>query len=228
MKKIIVSLIVLSATIFAHQVTAEKSKNNTFVPKFWAHGEYNEFEAKQLKGAQAYDENNSKIKTGIDYNNLTILTAKEPAMISLNFDAGYWVEGENGYENIAPSKYKGIVYDTLKSVKYGKRYFKWNESFVNPIGLNFEVIALINPFKVKVGEKLPVLVIKDAKPLANAVFETSDYENLNIKTNKYGIANIPIKSKGLQIIAAIYDSNQISDPNVNNITIQSSISFEVK
>ena len=49
-----------------------------------------------------------------------------------------------------------------------------------------------------------------------------------LKTNKYGIANIPVKNSGLQIIAAVYYADEISDNNVNKITIQSSISFEVK
>ncbi|XPV54225.1 MAG: hypothetical protein ACNI3H_04275 [Halarcobacter ebronensis] len=59
-----------------------------------------------------------------------------------------------------PSKYKGIVYNSLKSIKYGKRYFQWSDSFLKPSGMKLEVVPLINPLKIKAGEKLPVLVIK--------------------------------------------------------------------
>lgn len=230
MKKFTLALVLATSTMFAHQITAKKAENNTYKAQFWAHGKYQKFDARQLKGATAYDLNNNVIKTGIDYaKGTTLLTAKKPAMISLTFDAGYWVEGNNGYEAIKdPSKYKGIVYNSLKSIKYGKRYFQWNDSFLNPIGMKLEVIPLINPLNIKVGEKLPVLVLKDGKALENAGFETSDYGDLNVKTNKYGIANIPVKNKGLQIIAAIYMDDEVSDINVNSITIQSSISFEVK
>lgn len=141
---------------------------------------------------------------------------------------GYWTQTEEGYENIAPSKYKGVVFNTLKSIKYGKRYFKWSDEFIKPIGLGVEVIPLINPLEIKKGEKLPVLVLKDGEILANAGFETSDYDELDVKTNKYGIAYIPVKSSGLQIIAAKYYADEVNDSNVNKITIQSSISFEVK
>ncbi|XPV54226.1 MAG: hypothetical protein ACNI3H_04280 [Halarcobacter ebronensis] len=48
------------------------------------------------------------------------------------------------------------------------------------------------------------MLLKDGKAFEGACFETSDYGDLNVKTNKYGIANIPVKSKGLQIIAAHY------------------------
>lgn len=230
MKKLTLSILLSTATLFAHQITAQKAQNNTYKASFWAHGEFQEYKSNQLKGALAYDINNKQIKTGIDYSKKqpVLLTAKKPAMMSLIFDAGYWVKGENGYENIDPSKYDGIVYNTLKSIKYGKRFFDWNESFLKPSGLPLEVVPLINPLTIKVGDKLPVLVIKDGKALEGAGFETSDYEDLNIKTNRYGIANIPVKSKGLQIIAAQYYTSELSDPKVSNITIQSSISFEVK
>ncbi len=228
MKKIILSAVIATSFVFAHQITAKVDKN-VYSAEFWAHGKYSSFDVKQLKGATAYDENNQEIKTGIDYSKGSeLLMAKKPSMIALSFDAGYWTKTDEGYKNIEPSKYKGIVFNTLKSFKYGKRYFTWSDKFINPIGLSMEVVPLINPLKIKKGEKLPVLVLKDGKALANAGFETSDYEDLDIKTNKFGIAYIPVKSSGLQIIAAKYYTNEINDPNVNNITIQSSISFEVK
>ena len=228
MKKIILSAILTTSFVFAHQITA-KLENNVYSAQFWAHGKYDNFDIKQLKGATAYDQNNQEIKTGIDYSKGTqLFMAKKPAMIALSFDAGYWTRTDKGYENIEPSKYKGMVFNTLKSIKYGKRYFSWSDSFINPVGLSMEVVPLINPLNMKKGEKLPVLVLKDGEALQNAGFETSDYEDLDIKTNKFGIAYIPVKSTGLQIIAAKYYSSEINDPNVNNITIQSSISFEVK
>ncbi|MFV0562731.1 DUF4198 domain-containing protein [Malaciobacter mytili] len=229
MKKFTISLLLATSALFAHQITAKKDVNGTYKAQFWAHGEFQKFEARQLKGASAYDINNKEIKTGIDYSkDTTLLTAKKPAMITLAFDAGYWVEGDKGYENIEPSKYKGIVYNTLKSVKYGKRYFEWSDAFLKPTGMKMEIIPLVNPFTIKKGDKLPVLVLKDGEAFENASFETSDYGDLDIKTNKYGIANIPVKNSGLQIIAAVYYADEISDNNANKITIQSSISFEVK
>lgn len=229
MKKLTLSILLATSTLFAHQITAKKDTNGAYKAAFWAHGKYQNFDLKQLKGATAYDINNNEIKTGIDYSKgAKLLTAKKPAMVKLTFDAGYWVKGNNGYENVDPTKYKGIVYDTLKSIKYGKRYFQWNENFLKPSGMYIEVLPLVNPLKIKKGDKLPVLVLKNGKAFANAGFETSDYEDLNIKTNEFGIAYIPVKNKGLQIIAAQFYGDEINDSNANRITIQSSISFEVK
>lgn len=229
MKKLFILALVATSTLFSHQITAKVDKNGAYSAQFWAHGKYSDFKLTQLKGATAYDESNKEIKTGIDYSkNAQLLMVKKPAMVVLSFDAGYWTQTENGYENIDPKKYKGIVFNTLKSIKYGKRYFKWSDNFSEPVGLSLEIIPLINPLLVKKGEKLPLLVLKDGKAFPNASFETSDYEDLDIKTNKYGIANIPVKSSGLQIIAAKYYADEVNDPNINKITIQSSISFEVK
>lgn len=229
MKKLLLAALVTTSTLFAHQITAIVDKSGNYTAKFWAHGQYQDFKTKQLKGAASFDENNKEIKTALDYlQGPQLLVAKKPAMVSLSFDTGYWVQTEDGYKNIDPSTYKGLVFNTLKSHKYGKRYFTWSDKFTSPIGLSFEVVPLINPLEIKKGEKLPVLVLKDGEALANIGFETSDYENLDIRTNKYGIAYVPVKSSGLQIIAAIYTADEINDPNVNKITIQSSISFEVK
>lgn len=229
MKKHMLLFLLAVSTLFAHQITAKKDSNGLYKAVFWAHGKYQKFDIKQLKGANSYDINNKEIKTGIDFSKGPyLLTAKKPAMVTLTFDAGYWTKGENGYENISPSKYKGVVFNTLKSIKYGKRYFQWDESFLQATGMYLEVIPLINPLNIKKGEKLPVLVIKEGKAFANARFETSDYEDLDVKTNKFGIAYIPVKNSGLQIIAAIYYGDEINDTKVNKITIQSSISFEVK
>lgn len=229
MKKLALAILLATSTLFAHQITAKNNLKGQYEAAFWAHGKYQNFDIKQLKGANSYDINNKEIKTGIDFSKGPfLLTAKKPAMVTLTFDAGYWVKGDNGYENTSPTKYKGIVYNTLKSVKYGKRYFQWSESFLNPTGMFLEVLPLIDPLKIKAGDKLPVLVLKEGKAFANAGFETSDYEDLDVKTNAYGIAYIPVKSKGLQIIAAKYYGDEINDTKVNKITIQSSISFEVK
>ncbi|XPV54224.1 MAG: hypothetical protein ACNI3H_04270 [Halarcobacter ebronensis] len=103
MKKVTLSLLLSTSTMFAHQITAQKLRTTHIKLNFWAHGEFQEFESRQLKGALAFDINNKRLlKQELITQKVLhcFLTAKKPAMISLTFDAGYWVEGENGYENV--------------------------------------------------------------------------------------------------------------------------------
>lgn len=89
MKKLILSALFATSTLFAHQISAKLDKNGAYSAQFWAHGKFTNFDVKQLKGATAYDENNQEIKTGIDYSKgAQLLMVKKPAMIALSFDAG--------------------------------------------------------------------------------------------------------------------------------------------
>ncbi|MDO5046010.1 DUF4198 domain-containing protein [Campylobacter sp.] len=235
--KILLKAVALAATLAicaqAHQVVASSVDKNKFELKFWAHDKFESYVSKQVLGAKAYDENLNKIKTGIAYHYdddkkiPEILTEKSPAIITMIFDAGHWVQTDKGYTVGDRVKTKGIVFDAIKSMKIGKTYFSWNENFLKPIGLKLEVIALSDPFKVKVGESLPVLVLKDGKPAKGVGFETAKDDIDNV-TNEFGIALIPIKEKGLNIIAAKSSEPIFNDPSAERMLIQSSISFEVK
>ncbi|WP_069633089.1 DUF4198 domain-containing protein [Campylobacter pinnipediorum] len=238
MLKKILSLAVVATLGFtvnanAHQIIASSVGKNKFEAKFWAHTQFDDYNSNQLLGAKAYDDNLNQIKTGIKYHynddskKPEILTEKAPAIMVTVFDAKYWVETDAGYKNGNKTKIDDVVFDDIKSVKIGKTYFSWNEKFLNPIGLKLEVIALNDPLKVKVGDSLPVLVLKDGKPVKGVAFETTN-EDLDNLTNEFGIALIPIKEKGLNIIAARGEEPLFNDPDAHTLFIQSSISFEVK
>lgn len=227
--KILLLAALLGSAAFAHQIVAVK-KDKTYEAAYWSHGSYGEYDKWQLKGVKALDNAGKTVNAGIDFagKNPKILTDGEVGVMALSFDAGYWTKTSDGYKNISPKEAKDTVFTSLKSVKYGKTYFTWDSSYLKPMGLKLEVVPLIDPFSVKAGGTLPVLVLKDGKPLPFAGFETSDYEDPEFKTDAFGIAHVHVKNKGVQIIAAKYYAQQSEDSTVDNITIQSCIAFEVK
>jgi len=99
--------------------------------------------------------------------------------------------------------------ERLKAINLAKTLFNWNEAFSKPVGLYMEMVPLVNPLALKVGDTFPVLVLKEGIPLANAGFESSDEEEPSYKTDAYGIAQIPVKKKGLFIVAAKYYAQQV-------------------
>lgn len=233
-KLFLVAVISTVTTLCAHQVITENIGTNKFEVKFWAHGDFAPYKANQLIAANAYDLNSKEIKTGINYHfgeNKTpeVLTAAKPAIITSAFDAGYWVESDKGgaFVDGGKSAANGVVFSTSRSVKLGKTYFSWNPNLTSPIGLKLEVIALSDPFKLKIGDYLPVLVLKNGVPIKGIGFEVGKEES-KVITNEFGIAQIKIKEKGLNIIAAIDSEQELNDPNANTLLLQSSISFELK
>lgn len=212
----------------AHQVIASKVDKH-YELKFWAHDGFESYKKEQFLYAQGYDLQGGKIKTGIDYKFDTpkILFESTPALIVTSFDAGYWSKTSKGYTPLAAYEAGGIVFDTLRSIKIGKTFFSSSMQLLQPLGLELEVTPLKDVFSLKPGDKLPVLVSYQGKPLAGAGFENQS-DDLDELTNSYGIAFVPIKSKGLNIIAAKYEMPLLSDPQARRLLLQSSISFELK
>lgn len=218
----------LVTSLQAHQSIASKVDKH-YELKFWAHTGFAPYKKEQFLSAKAYDLQGKEIKTGVDYSfdQPHILTGSSPALIVTNFDAGYWSQTDKGYISKPAYETNTIVFDTLRSIKIGKTYFSFSDQLLQPIGLKLEVTPLTNPLEIKVGQKLPVLVTYNGKPLANSKFEnqTDDLEEI---TNQYGIAFIPVKTKGLNIIAARYQEPLLDDPQASKLLLQSSISFELK
>lgn len=220
----------LTTGVFAHQIVASK-KESSYEAIYWNHETFESYQKEQLKGVKAFGVNGKSIAAGIDNSGTMpkILSDAEAGMMCFSFDAGKWVKGTKGFEHVsATTQPKGVVFGTLKSHKFSKTLFSWNEAFSKPAGLYMEIVPLVNPFNVKVGETFPVLVLKEGVPLANAGFESSDEEEPSYKTDAYGIAQIPLKKKGLFIVAAKHYAQQFGDPSVDAVTVQSSLSFTVK
>jgi len=219
----------VATVCFAHQIVASK-KENSYEAIYWNHESFESYAKEQLKGVKAFGANGKVVSAGIDYSGSApkILTDADVGMMSFSFDAGQWIKGTKGFELVSKNQPKGIIFGTLKSHKFSKTLFSWNEAFAKPVGLYMEIVPLVNPLVLKVGDTFPVLVLKEGVPLANAGFESSDEEDPSYKTDAYGIAQIPVKKKGLFIVAAKYYAQQYADPSVDAVTIQSSLSFTVK
>ena len=72
-----------------------------------------------------------------------------------------------------------------------------------------------------------MFVLKNGEPIEGIGFEVGKEKSKSV-TNKFGIAQIEIKEKGLNVIAAIDSEQELNDPNANTLLLQSSISFELK
>ncbi len=231
MKKISILLasLFLANSLYAHQIVAQKEGNH-YKAAFWAHGKFIDYDKHQLKGAKSYDKSAKELNTGIDFSGKSakVLIDGIPNMITFSFDSGYWTKTMEGYKNVSPLDVKGVVFDSVKSIKFSKTIFAWNQEFTKPKGMKMEVTPLVNPLALKPGETLPVLVTLDGNALIGASFETSDNDEPTFKTDKYGIAYIPLQKKGLTIIAAKYYTPQVEDSVVENLILQSALVFNIK
>ncbi len=82
-----------------------------------------------------------------------------------------------------------------------------------PVGLKLEIVPQTDPLQVRPGEKLPVLVLFDGKPLADAqVVCISDYFPIDeeerhefmTRTSYQGIAMVPIQNPGNWMVRLVH------------------------
>lgn len=153
----------------AHQSVAVKVGQH-YELKFWAHNGFEDYKKEQFLGAAAYDLSAKEIKTGVDYSKQppAILTAAPAAIVVTSFDAGYWSKTDAGYVTKPAYEAAGVVFDTLRSLKIGKTYFAYSLALSAPLGLELEVTPLKDPFSLKVGDVLLVLVAYQGRALAGA------------------------------------------------------------
>lgn len=234
LKKLLFTAILGSlVSINAHDFIITQNGANKFGIKFGHAPDYKDkFEKKQILDAFAFDNEGKIIKTGIEYNfdsnkSVEILTEKNPAVLVSSFSGGSYIKTDDkSFKNTNKTDVKGVIFSATKGAKINKRYFSWNKDLTKPLGLKLEIIALANPFKLQVGDFLPVLVLKDGKAKTNAVFFMGKDEP-KVETNEFGIAYLPIKKKGYQQFGT-FDREQIFEENASVLNLSSSISFELK
>ncbi|MEW6001170.1 MAG: DUF4198 domain-containing protein [Nitrospirota bacterium] len=218
--------------VFAHDIWVEKQDGKLII--LYGHVDKNKFESiepAKIKEVKGFDKNGKDMRVKIEQNkdSLSISPAKEVAAIELFFDGGYWVKTTEGYKNISKREAKEYI-ESMHSIKYGKSLFSWNRKFVEPFGMRFEIIPLKNPFEIKKGKVLPIKVLFEGKPLEGASIKLSGYgkETTELVTNKNGTADIVIEKAGIQIITARHKIPLKDNPDADNLSLGTALTFEVK
>lgn len=131
------------------------------------------------------------------------------AIVALTYDNGFWIKqaGDVGSTNtsrlMAPDGTS-----THWTVKFAKALFG-KGAYSQPANTRMELVPLKDPYMLKPGERLPVRVVAEGKPVANAdirygngVDPIPDDKTPRVKTGADGIALVPITGTGPQLLAA--------------------------
>lgn len=139
-----------------------------------------------------------------------LMGSERVALVSGQYDSGYWVESGDGREvNMDNFDFPGA--------KNGGHYFKFGNGltlaggaeFKRLIGHRLEIVPQADPFTLKPNGGLAVQVLRRGKPLADAEVEisvgaTNGKDAAHDRTGADGIAELPIRMSGLQIVAVDY------------------------
>ncbi len=233
MKKFFIFFIVIFllsvVVVSAHDAWIQKKDNDFYV--IYGHGNKLEpYDFSKIKEIRAYDFSGNYRKIA-QKNGILSQEIKDPAMLTMFFDNGYWVQTTDGWKNLtkreALQKNLQIVVSE-RSLKFHKNYIKWTDAFMNPIGMKFEIIPLKNPLIMKSGDVLPIKVLLEGKPIENAAISTGESHETVTKTDKNGFAEITIKEKGFRLISAFIEQSLENDPDAEKLFLSANITFDLK
>lgn len=130
------------------------------------------------------------------------------------YDNGYWVTLTGGRHFNTSKLHMPKAIDSGAFFKFGKALFPAASTagaFHRRLGEQLEIVPAADPFLVHPGQTLPVIVLYEGKPVAGIGVEIGDgktqikEENIpRYKTDRQGVARLPIGHAGLQVIAVDY------------------------
>lgn len=164
----------------------------------------NGYQPEMVKKVKAYNSDWSVLSVSKTAHNnfVTIEPAKDTAVVTVDFDYGYWTKNSDGkYVNLPMNQVKGADKGT-HAIKYSVNYLSSvnKPKIIEDIPL--QIVPSIDPTKLKRGDNLPITVFKDGKPLTNTPVIIDVVNNLDktVKTDDKGQATIIVPNQGLNVI----------------------------
>ena len=121
--------------------------------------------------------------------------------------------------------------------KYVKTIFQAGErqtdNFKTILGYPVELVPQVNPYKLKSGDRIAILCIKDGQPLANQLVMSGREADgkviagKNVRSSKKGIAEIKLSGAGKWYVRFI-NMTPLTDPMINYESKWATLTFEIK
>ena len=107
------------------------------------------------------------------------------------------------------------------------------ENYKTVLGYPVELVPQANPYKLKAGDTIEVLCLKDGKPLVNQYVMSGREADgkvvaeSNVRTDRTGIARIKLGASGKWYVRFI-NMTRLSDPKLNYESKWATLTFEIK
>jgi nickel transport protein len=228
-------LLLLSITplALAHDTWIEKRNGELLVLRGHA-GEVEAYDPALVKEATARDAKGQVVEVKIVKNreNAALSTKGNPAIVAALYDSGYWLKTTDGWKKATKREGQGkyTIVESLKGKQWCKNFLTATDESLKPVGQRFEVVPGKDPMSARVGDKLPIKVIFDGKPVEGATITTGGGHGQDmkdpLKTDKEGMASVAIQKSGVQMVKASYSVPIKDDPDSDVLHVASTITFD--
>lgn len=234
-KAIIVGIFMLLWTqaAFAHHLWVMKESDGFMVARGHVPDKIEAYEPACVKEVKGFDKNGEavSVERKDEKDKVFLQPDKAPSMITLWCDWGVRVNTTRGKKLMSKKDalQAGLnVIDSFLSTHYAKSVFDEGPVLTEPVGLKLEIVPLKNPFQLKPDELLPVKLLFEGSPLANADVMVAADDEQNAKTNDEGIAQLRIGQKGVRLIWAQHKTPVENDPELDYHVFMTFFTFEVR
>lgn len=145
------------------------------------------------------------------------------AVLQVSFTSGYWTKTAWGTTNQPKTGLSGAL-RSWQAQEAVKRIGQWTPASAKPLGVGLEITPLRDPFAVKVGDKLNLLVTDAGQPLAGIPVAYGDA--MRGVSGADGQIAIRLRHGGLQLISASRET-PLNDGKADILLRSTSLQFEI-
>jgi len=222
------ALAAMTAAAQAHGIWVAQRHGDLAV--IYGHGAGDEpYEPEKIKAAVSYlasgETRDAKIVP--QAKNALIEPAKGATSLTVVLDNGIWTKGADGKSVNKPKR-------DVPDAQLASHAIKINTTVLagggepKPSGLGLEIVPLVDPMRLKMGDDLPVQVLSEGRPLPGVSLNT-DYVNdphaKSDKTDADGRVTLFIRNDGLNVIGVAHVAKTPGNPEVDQVGYFATLSF---
>lgn len=203
----------------------------TYAVRYGHPGDVSGFAPAKVKSVVALDAAGKRLPVKITPRDDSATASVQGAsLLTLDFDNGYWTRTPEGTKNTPRNETPGGT-SGMHSVKYAKTVLKWDRSAAERLGQRLEVVTT-SANAPKAGATVPLIVLWDGKPLANATLrKMEDYEKKDAGpkyvTDSQGRVSVPVIA-GWQQVEVTHEVPLEADPRAERLRAAFLLTFEAR
>lgn len=159
--------------------------------------------------------------------NVTLKVPEDVAVLATRFDNGFWIKAADGqWQNVGKKQVPGGT-ESHQPLKYNLHILGPVRAPLKPTGAALEILPLVDPTGLKVGDPLPVQVLFKGAPYAGALVINDYVNNAEVTTpaGADGRVTLKVTSAGLNVVAVEHTEKTPDNADVDEVYSMATLSY---
>lgn len=211
----------------AHDAWSE-TRGAGYVVVFGHDGKLEDYVPAKVKALAAVDAGGAplRIVQASAPGGVTFTVAGKPALVTLDYDNGFWTKTTEGQKNLPKNEVVGAL-GASHAVKFGKTVYAWGPAATTAHGQELELVPLSARAPVA-GKPMEVRVMWQGKPLAGAtITRVIGGPEVSVRSDASGKAALPVVA-GKQVLSVSHKQDLRDDPRADVLSASANLVFVVQ